>query len=89
MVELTHLEIGARQQAPISVEYRGEDLGIGFRADILVEDVLLLELKSVNSLDETHLAQVLTYLKLLNLKRGFLINFNERMLRDGIRRVSI
>jgi len=59
----------------------------GYRVDLLIEDKLILELKSVKALDEVHLAQVLTYLKLSDLKLALLMNFNVLKLKDGIRRV--
>lgn len=62
-------------------------LDCGYRVDLLVEKKLILELKSVESLNEIHLAQTLTYLKLGNYKLGLLINFNEILLKKGIRRV--
>lgn len=62
-------------------------LDCGYRIDLLVEDKLVIELKSVESLNEIHLAQTLTYLKLGNFKLGLLINFNEVLLKDGIRRI--
>jgi GxxExxY protein len=89
MLELASAWIRAKQQVSIRVVYRGEDLGLGFKADVLVEDSLLLELKAVDRLTDVHLAQILRYLKLTNLKRGFLINFNEKLLNRGIKRVSI
>ena len=69
--------------------YRGNDLGMGFRADMIVEGGLLLELKAVEEFSNVHLAQVMTYLRLLNIKRGLLLNFNTRLLKDGIKRISI
>lgn len=89
MVELANYGISARNQVPVPVRYRGQDLGIGLMADVVVEDQLLLELKSVEKLTEVHLAQTMTYLKLLGLKRGFLLNFNTKQLKDGMKRVSI
>ena len=62
-------------------------LDCGYRVDLLVENKLIIELKSVESLSEIHLAQTLTYLKLGNYKLGLLINFNEVLLKNGIRRV--
>jgi GxxExxY protein len=73
----------------ISAQYDGQDLGLGFRADIIVADCLLLEVKAVNELNDLHLAQIITYLKLLGYRRGFLLNFNVKLLKDGIRRVSV
>ncbi len=69
--------------------YRGRDLGVGFRADVIVEDCLLLELKCIDAFLPVDTAQVITYLKLLRFKRGFLLNFNARLLKQGIKRISI
>jgi len=63
-------------------------LDCGYRVDLLVENKLIVELKSVESLSVIHLAQTLTYLKLGNYKLGLLINFNEVLLKNGIRRVA-
>jgi len=68
------------------VTYKGIRLDCGFRIDVIVEDKLLLELKSVDKLIPVHEAQVLTYLRLSGLPTGLLINFNERRLIHGIRR---
>lgn len=76
-------------QVDIPAVYKGQDLGIGFRADAIVENKLLLELKSVDSINDVHLAQVMTYLKLIKFKRGYILNFNTKLLKDGIKRVSI
>lgn len=88
-IELEEVGCKAARQVEIPVEYRGKDLGIGFRADIIVNDSLLLELKAVEKLNGKHIAQVMCYLKLLNFKRGFLLNFNEAVMKSGIRRISI
>ncbi len=87
--ELTDRNIHFIRQVAVPVVYRGNDLGIGFRADIIVEDTLLLELKAIDGFSGIHLAQVMTYLKLLNIKRGLLLNFNTKLLKEGIKRVSI
>lgn len=89
MMELAELKIPAQRQAEIPALYRGRDLGVGFRADIIVADCLLLELKSVDAFTSLHLAQVMNYLKLLRCKRGYLLNFNRKWLKEGIKRVSI
>jgi GxxExxY protein len=89
MVELREAGIAACRQVEVPVEYRGLDLGIGFRADIIVEGCLLLELKTVDAINAVHMAQTITYLKLLRIKRGFILNFNVRLMKDGIKRVSI
>ena len=87
--ELAEMGVGARPQVDVPVVYRGQDLGVGFRADVIVDDSLLLELKCVDAFTSVHLAQVMTYLRLLRFKRGFLLNFNVRRLNQGIKRVSI
>jgi GxxExxY protein len=89
IIELANFGISARCQVPVAVVYKGHDLGVGLIADIIVEEQLLLELKAVETLNDVHLAQTMTYLKLLRLKRGFLLNFNTKQLKDGIKRVSI
>lgn len=89
MVELKTMGIEAKRQVEIPVFYRGEPLGVGFRAAIIVEGCLLLELKSVEQFNEVHMAQVITYLKLVNFKRGLLLNFNRTLMREGIKRVAI
>ena len=77
-----------RQQA-LPVEYKGVKLDCGYRIDLVVEGLVILELKSVDSLQPIHEAQLLTYLKLTGLKVGLLINFNVPALREGIRRLVI
>ena len=89
MYELTEAGIPAESQIDIPVKYRGIELGLGFRADIVVNGNLLLELKTVKEFMPIHLSQVITYLKVLNIKRGFLINFNTKLLKYGIKRISI
>jgi len=89
MIELKEMGIAARRQVDIPVIYRGQDLGTGFRADVIVEECLLLELKSVDSIAPIHPAITINYLKLLHLKRGFILNFNVPLLKNGIKRVSI
>ncbi len=89
MIELDKAGIPARNQVEIAAQYSGQDLGLGFRADIIVADSLLLEIKSVKELTDLHVAQLITYLKLLGFKRGYLLNFNKKLLKDGIRRISI
>lgn len=75
------------KEKPIPVHFEDVQLDCGFRIDLLVEDKLLIELKSVIALNDVHLAQTLTYLKLGNYKLGLLINFNVYRLKDGLKRV--
>jgi len=89
MYELADRHIAARNQVDVPASYKGRDLQLGFRADMIVEDSLILELKSCSALEPIHLAQMMTYQRLLQFKRGLLINFNCRLLKDGIKRVSI
>ncbi len=73
-----------KSQHPLPVEYKGTRLECGYRADVLVEDEIILELKCVDYLKEIHQAQLLTYMKLAGIKQGFLINWNVRRLVDGL-----
>lgn len=74
-------------QYPIEMNYKGVNLGEGLRLDLLVEDSLIVELKSVEELKPIHYKQLLTYLKLTHKHTGLLINFNVNDFRDGIKRV--
>jgi len=89
MVELANQGIAACHQVAVPASYKGHDLKLGFRADIIVEESLILELKACSALEPIHLAQMITYQRLLKFKRGLLINFNCKLLKDGIKRVSI
>ena len=61
---------------------------VGFRADVILDDKVILEIKSIEALADIHFKQVLTYLKLTNLKLGLIVNFNVVLLKDGIKRVA-
>lgn len=76
MIELDNECLLAEEEVPIDVIYDGIVLGLGFRMDILVENQIILELKSVSSLEKVHFKQLQTYLKLSNKPLGYLINFN-------------
>lgn len=67
--------------------YKDIKLDVGYRIDIIVENKVIIEIKSVEMLAPVHFAQVLTYLKFSNLKLGLLINFNAKLLKDGIHRI--
>lgn len=77
------------RQKPVPLIYHGVDMGCGYRMDLLVEDTVVVELRSVASLDPTHTATVITYLRLSGHHTALLINFNVRLLRDGIRRIVL
>ena len=85
--ELNKLNLKCKRQTGIPVSYESVKMEIGFRADIIVEDKVIIELKSVETLQPVHKKQVLTYLKLTGLKLGLLINFNEALLKNGIVRI--
>jgi len=82
--ELKHRGFSTKRQVPIRIEYRGAVFEEGFRADLLVEDLVLLELKSVERMNNAHKKQLLTYLKLTGMKLGFLLNFGAGLMRQGI-----
>ncbi len=85
--ELTKNDLEFVKQYPIEVIHDGVNMDLGFRADIIVEESVLIELKSISKLEDVHFKQVITYLKLTKLKLGLLINFNEVLLKNGIKRV--
>ncbi|HEY1661490.1 MAG TPA: GxxExxY protein [Verrucomicrobiae bacterium] len=74
-------------ELPLPINYKGIRVEIGYRADVIVEEKLLLELKAVDQLLPVHRAQVITYLRLKKFPLGLLINFNEVLIKDGIHRV--
>jgi GxxExxY protein len=88
VLELQEGNLKVEIEAPVSVAYRGRDLGVGFRADIIVERSLILEIKSIRGIDASHVTQLLTYLRLAGIRTGLLLNFNARLMKDGIKRVS-
>lgn len=75
-IELGKGGLKVKTEVAIPVFYEGQELGVGFRIDILVNDKVIIELKSVEELSKLHHKQILTYLKLTNLKLGLLVNFN-------------
>ena len=85
--ELINLGFKVERQKAIPVIWNDKKLEIGFRADLIVENKIIIELKSVEELAPIHYKQLLTYLKLANIKLGLLINFNENLIKDGIKRV--
>ena len=78
--------IAFKLQSPLPVEYKGIKLDCGYRIDILAEDKLIVELKSVEKILPIDEAQILTYMKLANIEVGLLINFNVIRLKEGLRR---
>ena len=84
--ELIQAGIPCKIQHPIPVSYKQIRLDCGYRVDLLIDDQLIVELKSVEQLSKIHEAQILTYMKLANIRIGLLINFNEQILKKGIKR---
>lgn len=86
--ELKKSGLDVVKQKPLPLIYEEVKLDIGYRVDIIVENKLILEIKSVEALNDIHFAQLLTYLKLTNCKLGLLINFNVVLIKDGIKRIA-
>lgn len=86
-IELKNKGLKIETQVPIPVYWKGKEIGTGYRADILIERKVLIELKSVEKVLPVHPKQLKTYLKVLDLKLGLLINFNEAKFVNGIVRV--
>ena len=86
--ELFLRKMSLKRQVPLPVEYKGVKLDCGYRLDIVVADLLIVELKACEDLLPIHEAQLLTYLKLTGIKYGLLINFNVPLLKDGIKRIA-
>lgn len=85
--ELKKAGFKVEKQKALPLTYKEVNLEVGYRMDLLVEDKVVIEVKAVESLNDIHLAQVLTYLKLSKCKLGLLMNFNVYRLKDGIKRV--
>ena len=85
--ELAEKRLKFERQKALPVIYRGVELDCGYRMDFLVEDQVVVELKAIENLEPIHEAQLLSYLKLSKCKVGLLINFNVKVLKDGIRRL--
>jgi len=77
-----------KRQTPIPFIWKEVKMDLGFRSDLLVEERVIVELKSIESLAPVHSKQVLTHLRLMNLKLGLLINFNVSLLKEGIKRIA-
>jgi iron complex transport system substrate-binding protein len=86
-VKLTEKGLTVKRQYPVDFMYEGIVFTEGFRVDLLVEDKVIIELKSIEKTAPVHYKQLLTYLRLLNLEVGLLMNFGEPVLKNGIRRI--
>ena len=85
--ELNLRGLSFERQKPLALTYKGKNLDCGYRLDLVVEGLVILELKAVERIEPIHEAQLLTYLKLSDLKLGILINFNVPILKNGIKRI--
>ena len=85
--ELVQQGLSAQRQVSIPIEYQGIHFDEGFRADILIERKVILEIKSVKLMSDVHKKQLLTYLKLSGIKLGYLLNFGDILLKRGIKRI--
>ena len=87
--ELENLGLSVIRELILPITYKELNISQAYRIDLLVENELVIETKTTEGLNDIHLAQILTYLKFGNYKRGLLINFREKLLINGIRRVSL
>ncbi len=87
MHELRLQKVSFESEFPIAIDYKGLAIGVAYRGDLLVENKVLVELKTVDAVLPVHKAQLLTYLRLTQRKLGLLINFNVPVLKDGIHRI--
>ncbi len=87
--ELENKGLKVQREKPMPVVYKGVKLDHGYRIDLLVENKVVIELKTVESLTDVHQAQILTYMKLGNYPLGLLLNFHVKMLKQGIKRFRI
>ena len=87
--ELTQSRIRVEKEKPMALIYKGIRMDCGYRLDLLVEDRVIVEIKAVEAINDVHLAQVITYLKLAECRLGLLINFNVKLLKDRLKRVIL
>lgn len=87
-LELVERGLDVKAQVPVDVAYKGKDLDLGFRADLLVEGIVLLELKSVETVTMAHRKQIQTYLNLTGYRLGYLLNFGAPLMKRGIIRCA-
>ena len=87
--ELHSCGLKTLKQLPMPLVYKEKKLDIGYRIDLLVDDKVIIEVKSVETLNPVHMAQIMTYMKLSGCRVGILINFNVQFLKDGIRRIIL
>ena len=87
--ELRDKGITVLQQVELPVIYKGIDLDLGYRLDLLVERKLVVEVKAIKAFDEVHMSQIMTYLRLTDCSLGLLLNFNIPLMKHGIQRIAL
>lgn len=85
--ELSNIRLSVERQKPIPIVWEEIKLDIGFRSDLIVENKVIIEIKSVEQISNAHPKQLLTYLRITKLKLGLLVNFNEAFIKNGITRI--
>ena len=85
--ELCRQGLNVKRQYPIPIMWHGVEMKLGFRADLVVENLVLIEIKSLKTIELVHKKQLMTYLKLTGFKLGLLVNFNEALIKNGIVRI--
>ena len=85
--KLNEIGLFVERQKPIPVIFEGQKMDCGFRADLIINNRIIIEVKAIEALADIHKAQVLTYLKITNLRIGLLMNFNVNLLKDGLKRI--
>jgi GxxExxY protein len=85
--EIERHGLSVKRQVSVPIEYHGIKFDEGFRIDILVEDKVIIEVKSIETVNKAHKKQVLTYLKLTECKLGYLLNFGEALMKEGLSRI--
>lgn len=84
---LTEHNISTKRQVPIPLTFRGKKVNCGYRADLIVEEKVILEIKAIEAINDLHVAQLLTYLKVTRMRTGLIVNFNVPVLKQGIVRL--
>jgi GxxExxY protein len=87
--ELKDRGLSFERQKPIALKYKHHNLDLDYKIDLIVENEIVVELKSVEKLNDLHKAQILSYMHLMNKRLGLLINFNVPLIKDGIKRIAL
>jgi GxxExxY protein len=87
--ELRSIGLKVEVEKPIPIEYKGITMECGFRIDLLVDRAIIVELKSTDSINDLHFAQILTYMRIAKIDLGMLVNFNTKLLKNGMKRIVL